>query len=127
MDNSSIKENICRIRKKCGFTQEDMAHQLGISLTAYRDLEKGATAMINSNLPKIAEITGTALEELLLGYTPEPSDGLLQDVQAEYGNRISSLQTRISDLEKLVKSHEETIEGKNEIISMLKKIIDGKE
>ena len=56
-----------------------MAHQLGISLTAYRDLEKGATAMINSNLPKIAEITGTALEELLLGYTPEPSDGLLQD------------------------------------------------
>ena len=34
--------------------------------------------------------------------------------------------TRISDLEKIVASLEETVESKNEIIAMLKKNIDGK-
>lgn len=127
MDNLSIKENIRKARKKCGLTQEDMAHELGISITAYRDLEKGPTAIINGNIPKISGITGTPLEELLLGFSPMPSDGLLEDVQAEYGNRLASLQTRIADLEKLVRSQEETIRYEEEIIIMLKKIIDGKE
>ena len=42
MDNNSIKENIRKIRKSKGLTQEEMAHRMGISLTAYRDLEKGS-------------------------------------------------------------------------------------
>ena len=58
MDNNSIKENIRKIRKSKGLTQEEMAHRMGISLTAYRDLEKGATGIVNSNISKIAEITG---------------------------------------------------------------------
>ena len=127
MDNLSIKENICKARKKSGLTQEVMANHLGISLTAYRDLEKGSTSMFNSNIPKIAEITGTTIEELILGFDYETSDGLLEDVQTEYGNRVQNLQTRIDDLEKLVDSLYETIEGKNEIIGMLKKIIGGKQ
>lgn len=44
MDNNSIKDNIRRIRKSRKLTQEDMAHKLGISLTAYRDLERGNTS-----------------------------------------------------------------------------------
>lgn len=126
MDNSSVKENIRTARLRNGYTQESLAEELDISLTAYRDLEKGPTAMINGNIPKIAEILGISTEELMLGFRPEPSDGLLEDVQAEYGSRINILQTRISDLEKLVRSYEESIEGKNEIITMLKKIIDEK-
>lgn len=126
MDNSTVKQNIRIARIKSGLTQEFIALNLGISLTAYRDLEKGATAMINSNIPKIAEILGLSTEELMLGFRPDPSNGMLDDVQTEYGDKISSLQTRIADLEKLVRSYEETIEGKNEIITMLKKIIDEK-
>ena len=125
MDNSSIKENIRRIRKACRFTQEEIAAQLGISLTAYRDLEYGPTAMINGNLPKFAEVTGTSMEELMLGYCPQPSENILKEVQTEYGSRISTMQTRIADLEKLVKSLEGRLEDKEEIILMLKKNLGG--
>ena len=127
MDNSTIKKNIRDARKRCGLTQEFMALNLGISLTAYRDLETGSTAMINSNISKIAELVDMSTEELILGYRPEPSDGILEDAQAEYGSKVSNLQTRIADLENLIYSKEEIIRSKDEIISMLKKIIDGKE
>ena len=103
-------------------TQEDMAAGLGISLTAYRDLERGGTSMMNANLIRIAELLETSLEELLLGYRPVQADGMrVEEVRAEYGGRISVMERRISDLEKLVSSLEETISSKNEIISMLKK------
>lgn len=125
MDNYSIKDNIRRIRKRSGMTQEDMAHELGISLTAYRDLERGATNIVNSNIARIAEITGTTTEEVL-GYTTVPDEDRIQDVQVEYGAKIENLQTRINDLEKIVASLEDVIATKNEIISILKKNIDEK-
>ena len=126
MDNNSIKENISSIRKRKGLTQEEMAHSLGIALTAYRDLEKGATSIINGNIYKIARLTGVTTEELVLGYRPEQSEGNIEDVRSEYGSKVENLMTRISDLEKIVASLEETVESKNEIIAMLKKNIDGK-
>ena len=125
MDNNSIKDNIRRIRKRSGMTQEDMAHELGISLTAYRDLERGATNIVNSNIARIAEITGTTPEEVL-GYTTVPDEDRIQDVQVEYGAKIENLQIRINDLEKIVASLEDVIATKNEIISILKKNIDEK-
>ena len=125
MDKNSIKDNIRRIRKRSGMTQEDMAHELGISLTAYRDLERGATNIVNSNIARIAEITGTTTEEVL-GYTTVPDEDRIQDVQVEYGAKIENLQTRINDLEKIVASREDVIATKNEIISILKKNIDEK-
>jgi transcriptional regulator with XRE-family HTH domain len=122
MDNSSIKDNIRKIRKARKLTQEEIALQLGISLTAYRDLEKGNTSIINSNLHKIASLLDTPTEEIVLGYRPSQMEGAdLKEVQQEYSARISVLERRIGDLEKLTHSLEETIRSKNEIISMLKK------
>lgn len=123
MDNISIKEHIRKSRKESGMTQEEMAHRLDISLTAYRDLEKGSTSIINGNIQKIAEITGKTPEELILGYRPAQTDDRLEDVQAEYGKRINTLMTRVSDLEKIVSLLEDTVASKNEIIAMLKKNI----
>lgn len=125
MDNNSIKENIRSIRRRNGLTQEEMAHRLGISLTAYRDLEKGATSIFNSNIYKIAELTGTSTEEIVLGYRPGAPDPDMEDEQVEYSTRMESMATRINDLEKIVASLEETISSKNEIIAMLKKNIGG--
>lgn len=122
MDNITIKDNIRRIRKARKLTQEEMALQLGISITAYRDLEKGSTAIINGNLLRIAELLDLPSEELVLGYRPSQADSTsLQEVHAEYSGRVATLERRIKDLEKLVASHEETISSKNEIILMLKK------
>ena len=125
MDNRSIKHNIRQVRKSRRFTQEEMALKLGISLTAYRDLEKGETSIVNTNLNKVADILDTSAEELVLGYRPLQMQGPgLEDIKEEYGSRVSVLERRIADLEKLVVSLEETISTKNEIIAMLKKALD---
>jgi transcriptional regulator with XRE-family HTH domain len=122
MDNTSIKNNIRRIRKARKITQEEMAHRLGISVTAYRDFEKGGTSIVNGNVMKLASLLETSTEELVLGYRPSQIEGtVLEDVRQEYGARIGTLERRIADLEKLVDSLEETISTKNEIIKMLKK------
>ena len=103
-------------------TQEDMAARLDISLTAYRDLERGSTNVMNANIFRIAELLEISVEELILGYRPVQAKGIqVEDVRAEYGGQITVMERRISDLEKLVSSLEETIITKNEIISMLKK------
>ena len=121
MDNSTIKENIRKRRKANKLTQEEMAHRLDISLTAYRDLEKGSTNIVNANVMKIAELLGTSTEELCLGYHPVQAPGkVLEDIRSEYGGRFTVMERRIADLEKLVESLQETIESKNEIIIMLK-------
>ena len=122
MDNISIKDKIRKIRKAHKLTQEEMALQLGISITAYRDLEKGNTSILNGNVVKIAELLDTPTEEIVLGYRPSQIESAsLQEVHAEYSSRIDVLERRIKDLEKLVASDEEIIRGKNEIISLLKK------
>lgn len=122
MDNTTIKDNIRKIRKARKMTQEEMALQLGISITAYRDLEKGSTSILNGNVYRIADLLETPAEEIVLGYRPSQAEGAtLQEMQQEYSGRVETLERRILDLEKLVDSHEETIRSKNEIISMLKK------
>lgn len=81
---------------------------------------------MNSNINKIAEITGTSTEEIVLGYRPSQSEGRLEDIEAEYSTVVDSLNTRINDILKYVDSLNEIIESKNEIITMLKKNIDEK-
>ena len=121
MDNNSIKDNIRKLRKQRRLTQEEMALQLGISLTAYRDFEKGKTSILHCNLMKIASLLDTPTEEVLLGYKPSQIEGTkLKDVEEEYNGKITILETRIADLEKLVHSKEETIRNMDEIILMLK-------
>ena len=121
MDNSTIKDNIRRMRKASRLTQEEMANKLDISLTAYRDLKKGSTNIVNANVMKIAQLLDTSTEELVLGYRPVQTPvKLLEDMRSEYGGRISTMERRITDLEKLVQTLEETIKTKNEIIIMLK-------
>lgn len=125
MDNSTIKDNIRRMRKASRLTQEEMANKLDISLTAYRDLEKGSTNIVNANVMKIAQLLDTSTEELVLGYRPVQTPAkLLEDMRSEYGGRISTMERRITDLEKLVQTLEETIKTKNEIIIMLKNRLD---
>lgn len=125
MDNSSIKNNIRRIRKASKLTQEEMAHKLGISLTAYRDLEKGGTSVVNGHIMKMAMLLNTSTEEIVLGYKPVQAEGsTLEDVHEEYNTRITSYENRINDLEKIISVMEDTIRSKNDVIQMLKKRLD---
>ena len=104
MDNNSIKDNIRRIRKSRKLTQEDMAHKLGISLTAYRDLERGNTSVMNGNVMRIASLLDTSTEEIVLGYRPSQMAGeALEDVREEYSTRVTTLERRVADLENWLK------------------------
>ena len=103
-------------------TQEEMADLLGISTTAYRDLERGSTSIVNGHVLRIAEIMNTSTEEVVLGYRPIQMPGKkLEEMQAEYAERIDALEKEVEYLRKLVKSLEETIAAKTQIIEMLQK------
>ena len=122
MDNTSIKEIIRKIRKERRMTQEEMADMLGISITAYRDLERGSTSIMNGNVLRLAELLNTSTEEIVLGYRPIQMPGKkLEEMQAEYSARIENLEKENEYLRKLVKSLEETIATKTQIIEMLQK------
>ena len=122
MDNTSIKENIRKIRKERKMTQEEMADMLGISITAYRDLERGGTSIMNGNVLRLAELLNTSTEEIVLGYRPIQMPGKkLEEMKAEYSAKIESLEKENEYLRKLVKSLEETIATKTQIIEMLQK------
>lgn len=122
MDNISIKENIRKFRKERKMTQEEMAHLLGISVTAYRDLERGNTSIMNAHVLKIAELLETSTEELVLGYRPVQMPGKkLEEMQTEYSEKITALETEIEYLRKLVKTLEEAVAAKNQVIEMLQK------
>ena len=125
MDNISIKDNIRKIRKERQLTQEDLAHRLGISVTAYRDLEKGDTNIVNGNVLRLAELLETSTEEIVLGYRPVQMQGKkLEESQEEYNGRVADLEREVEYLRKLVKSHEETIATKNQLINMLEKRLE---
>ena len=122
MDNTSIKDNLRKIRRARKMTQEDMAYKLGISLTAYRDMERGNTSMVNANLIRSAELLDTSTEEIVLGYKPaQLSTGKLEEMKSRYSSRISELEKEVEYLRKLVKSLEETVTTKNQVIEMLQK------
>ena len=124
MDNASIKNNIYNFRKSRKMTQEEVANLLDISVTAYRELERGSTSVVNPNIVKMADMMDTSTEELVLGYYPvQAQDISVEDIREEYGNKVNLLEKRIVHLEKLVGSLEETISSKNEIITMLKKML----
>ena len=124
MDNSTIKDNIRRMRKASRLTQEEMANKLDISLTAYRDLERGSTTIVNGNISRLAEEFETSPEELVLGYKPsQQASRVLEEVKGQYQSRVTLLEKQVEDLEKLVKTLEETIASKNEIIENNKEII----
>ena len=122
MDNTSIKFNIRKIRKENNLTQEEMAHKLGISLTAYRDLETGKTSMMSGHISRIASLLNSSAEEIVLGYRPVqmPMESL-KEMETGYEKRIAELEKEVEYLKKLIKSQEDIIETKTQIIEMLQK------
>lgn len=136
MNNDSVKDNIRNFRKNQNLTQSEMADKLGISRTAYRNIENGETRLISDNVGKIAEILKMDTAELVLGYLPDKGetddsgDGKLMeevtrrhaDETARLSSQIANLKTEISSLRGYIETLKELIRTKDEIIAMLKKL-----
>ena len=62
---SNLSEKIRLIRLQKGLSQENMADMLGLSTTAYGDLERGRTELSVSRVENIAKLLDVPLPELL--------------------------------------------------------------
>lgn len=110
-----------------------------MSRTAYRNIEKGCTKLINSNVCKIASLLDTTTEEIVLGYKPSEQDSnRLKDIQSEfdtqkaaieseYKKEIIGLKAQIEALTDYVDTMKDVLKTKDEIIAMLKKNLAGKD
>lgn len=89
-DPVDMGRRIASARKKCGFTQFDLAEKLYVSDSYISKIENGIREPSLTFLTALSEITGTSLEYLIVG-KKEVSDvkALLKDVIAT-----------LSDLEK---------------------------
>lgn len=139
MDNDSVKDNIRNFRKIYKLTQSEMADKLGISRTAYRNIESGDTRLISENVSRIADILHIRTEDLVLGYSPEPgqkeknrrpgnvSAQLAEMKRAheketeEMSSEIIRLKKDLQYLTRRIEDLEELLKTKDEIISMMKK------
>ncbi|MCF0071818.1 helix-turn-helix domain-containing protein [Dyadobacter sp. CY261] len=62
---SNLSEKIRQIRLQKGLSQENMADMLGLSTTAYGDIERGRTELSVSRLENVAKLLDVPLPDLL--------------------------------------------------------------
>ncbi|WP_454800690.1 helix-turn-helix domain-containing protein [Mucilaginibacter phyllosphaerae] len=99
--NKSAGKNIRTLRHEHGWSQEDVANRLGISIPAFSKIETGVTDINLSRLEQIANIFEVSVVNLLsLEYTEEPStqDVSLSIVQKKLVDReaeITNLQRKV--------------------------------
>ena len=63
--NSTLSANILAFRKKKGFSQSELAQQLGVTFQAVSKWETARSAPDISLLPRMAEIFDCSIDELL--------------------------------------------------------------
>lgn len=136
----AINDKIKDLRVANGFTQEEMAEQLDISLNGYRNLEKGVSKVDWDKLIQIAQIFKIDLLQLV----EAEQKGLVIQQNISFGNEVSERDNLnknyadssglTSELEKkdlIIDHQQETIEHQKEMlkqkdneISMLKEMLE---
>lgn len=65
MSNKSIGEMISSLRKEKGMTQNDLAEKMNVTDKAVSKQERNLSCPDINSIPKLAEILGTSVEDLL--------------------------------------------------------------
>lgn len=117
MDNVTVKDNIRKTRKDLHLTQKELADKLGISRTAYRNLEQGDTRIFCDHIPRIASLSGKSPEELVLGYRPVDATVAHLEDSSSYQNKLNSLS---HEYETQIEALSRDLENKNAMIDVLK-------
>ena len=111
--NKSAGKNIRTLRHEHGWSQEDVANRLGISIPAFSKIETGVTDINLSRLEQIANIFEVSVVNLLsLEYAQEPStqDLSLSIIQKKLVDR----ETEIANLQrKVILLYEELLSKNN--------------
>lgn len=132
MDSTSVKKNILKTRKDLGLTQKEMADKLGISRTAYRNLEKGETKVYSNHISAMARLSGKKEEELVLGYVPKESEEQhlkemnnlatqMKIMQEQYEARIQELLAKLAEKDELIEFLKSNIRSQQSMLDYLSK------
>ena len=116
----NVSDKIRFMRQLKGWSQEQMAENLGISLNGYANIERGETDVRISRLEQIAEIFGTTLTDLMnFG-----EKGIVY--YCGDNNTINNLQTLNTSPETIImelQKHQILVQEKDKEIQYLKEII----
>ena len=100
---ATVGQSIKLIRQRNGWTLEDVANRLGISIPAMSKIETGVTDVNLSRLEQIADIYGVTLLQLLNVYNEdlapiEFTSDILKKKISEQEVEITSLQRKVIEL-----------------------------
>lgn len=124
MNNRTIKENIYKLRRDKGLSQEEVANLMDISLTSYRKIEKGETALVSERINQLANVLGTSEQELLLGKSIKYNQQLqkiqqLQEEKQRLHTDLTRLQVVLEQKDRQIALLEKAVSDKEEIIRLL--------
>ncbi len=108
-----IGERISRLRKTKGFTQANMAEELGITTSSYSKIERGDTDANTSRLSQIAKILEVNISDF---FEEKPVHQLAADEIKNYG---FAPKEDVEHLTKLVQSIAKEMEKMREEIAKL--------
>lgn len=129
----TVHTHIRQAREKAGFSQTEMAEELGVGRTSYIAFESGRTRLFNPIAGKMAERLGLTTEELLFGRRPD--EGLLRDQESldawkratieDYEQRLAILQDKLDAADRIISYQDANIrtltESNQYLISQLRK------
>lgn len=125
MDNSSIKDNILRLRKIRGFTQAEVAQRCGISMTHYRSIESGQACLINPVVPRLADVFDIGVGCLIFGsWNREERDFRLEDEGTGYGFRDNMADRSGKRCDDLREEYETRLKKANDENSSLRQTVE---
>ena len=87
-DFSNMGENIARLRRQIGMTQEMLAYRLGVSAQAVSKWERQLSCPDVSLLPVMAEIFGVSIDELFVKGHIEDVDIYVEDLPWEDDGKL---------------------------------------
>lgn len=94
MNSEKILENIKKIRKEKGFTQEQMADELKISRVTYYNIENGKQELSIQKLEKIIEFLNINILDLIQSEFDNKKDLLASIIDVK--NKLDDIQNRLS-------------------------------
>lgn len=111
--NRSVGRNIRAVRQQHGWSQEDVANKLGISIPALSKIETGITDVNLSRLEQIADIFELSLVQLLS--FEEAQDEFQSSHLQEARQRLLECESEIVELQRKVISLYEELRHKKQL------------
>ena len=125
-----IHEKIRLFRQAKGWTQDEVAEKLELSLNAYGEIERGNSDIRLSRLEQIASLFGlelndlvAATETIIFNFINSTASGTLNNFSSSLNGQIE-LQTEIDKLQLMLQLKDKEIELRDEKIRHLSEVVE---